>query len=235
MYKSKTLLLFLVCALTYATSLTLRTNTKAPHDDQDWANLARYRDSNAELAKLPAGTNEVIFMGASVIDFWTKNGDFFPGKPYVDRGISGQITAQNLVRFRPDAINLKPKVILILCGSNDIAANLPLETMANNIMSMTDLALANKIHVVLSSLTPVCGAIVADRPPEKIMAYNAWLKSYAQQAGVVFVDMYSPLIGSDGLFRQDLTIDCLHPNKAGYAIMEPYALEAIKKAEGIQL
>jgi len=227
--------LFLVCTLTYAASLTLRANTNAPHDDQDWANLARYRDSDAELAKLPAGTNEVIFMGASVVEFWTKNGDFFPGKPYVNRGIAGQITAQNLVRFRPDAINLKPKVILILCGSNDISANLTLENMGNNIMSMTELALANKIKIVLSSLTPVCGAIVADRPPEKIMAYNAWLKSYAEQAGVVFVDMYSPLIGPDGLFRQDLTIDCLHPNKAGYAIMAPRALDAIKKAEGIQL
>jgi len=234
MLNSRVVLLFFVCTLTYAASLTLRANTNAPHNDQDWANLARYRDSDAELAKLPAGTNEVIFMGASVIDFWTTNGDFFPGKPYVNRGISGQITAQNLVRFRPDAINLKPKVILILCGSNDIATNLTLESMGNNIMSMTELALANKIKVVLSGLTPVCGAIVADRPPEKVMAYNAWLKSYAAQAGVVFVDMYSPLIGPDGLFRQDLTIDCLHPNKAGYAIMSTYALDAIKKAEGIQ-
>jgi len=233
MFQGKSLLLFIVCGLTFAATLTLR--PKTPRADQDWADLARYRDSDAELEKLPAGSNEVIFMGASVIDYWTKNGDFFPGKPYVNRGIAGQITAQNLVRLRPDAINLQPKVILILCGSNDIAANLTLENMANNAMSMTDLALANKIKVVLASLTPVCGAVVAERPPERIMAYNAWLKSYAEQAGVVFVDVYSPLIGPDGLFRQNLTIDCLHPNKDGYAIMSTPILEAIKKAEGIQI
>jgi len=200
-------------------------------DKIDWGNLARYADANAELEKLPAGSNEVIFIGASVIDYWSKNGVFFPGKPYVNRGIGGQITGQCLIRFRADVINLKPKAVVILVGSNDLLYSVPSRVMQENIISMVELARAHGIKVVLASLPPVCGSVVDMRPPAKIMEYNLWMKGYAEKAGVVFLDFYnSPLLGSDGLLRQDLSVDCLHPNAAGYEIMTPLSEDAIRKA-----
>jgi len=229
----KVLVLFalvVLCSAGFIPQVLLSPPVPKVKDQNDWGNLARYADSNAELEKLPAGSNEVIFIGASVIDWWTKNGAFFPGKPYVNRGIAGQITGQCLVRFRSDVINLKPRAVVILVGSNDIAASLPSRIMQGNVISMVELARANLIKVVLASLTPVCGSVVDSRPPEKILEHNAWLKSYAQKQGIVYVDLYTPLIGPDGLFRKDLNLDCLHPNAAGYEIMAPLSEDAIKKA-----
>lgn len=204
---------------------------------QDWANLARYRDDNAKLAPPSSGETRVVFMGDSITDGWGRHyGTFFPGKPYVNRGISGQTTPQMLVRFRPDVVNLKPKAVVILAGTNDIAGNTgpeSLEDIENNLMSMADLAHANGIKVVLSSLTPVCDYIKPQterRPPEKIVALNQWIKSYSQKDGDVYLDYYSATIDDRGMFKKELTFDGLHPNTAGYDVMGPLAEEAIRQA-----
>ncbi len=178
-----------------------------------------------------------MFMGDSITDFWgRRGGPFFPGKPYINRGISGQVTPQMLVRFRQDVIDLKPKVVVILAGTNDIGGSLgpiPEEATKNNLISMAELARAGNIRVVLSSLTPVCDSIqpqTAKRPPEKIMALNDWIKNYAAQHKIVYLDYYSHMIDNNGMLRGDLTVDCLHPNQAGYDVMAPLAEQAIKKA-----
>src|SRR5689334_1304564 len=137
-----------------------RTAEPPKHDPtQDWPNLARYRDENAKLAPPAPGENRVVFMGDSITDAWGRQyGQFFPGKPYVNRGISGQTTPQMLIRFRPDVIDLKPKIVVILAGTNDIAGNTgpePLEEIEGNLTSMAELARANGIKIVLCSLTPV--------------------------------------------------------------------------------
>jgi len=203
---------------------------------KDWANLARYRDANAGLAA-PAGENRVVFMGDSITDGWGRRyGEFFPGKPYVNRGISGQTTPQMLIRFRPDVIALHPKVVVILAGTNDIAGNtgpMTLEAIEDNLVSMTELAKANNIRVVLSSVMPVCDYIrpqTAQRPPEKIVALNAWIKDYAAKNGLVYLDYYSAMLDDKQMFRQELTYDGLHPNAAGYEVMMPLADKAIAAA-----
>jgi lysophospholipase L1-like esterase len=204
---------------------------------QDWADLSRYRDANVKLPPPAAGENRVVFMGDSITDGWGRHyGAFFPGKPYVNRGISGQTTPQMLVRFRPDVVNLQPKVVVILAGTNDIAGNTGLESLEDiegNIMSMAELAHANSIKVVLSSLTPVCDYIKPQterRPPEKIVALNEWIKGYCQKTGDVYLDYYSATIDDHKMFKKDLTFDGLHPNTAGYDVMTPLAEEAIRQA-----
>ena len=203
----------------------------------DWPNLHRYRDADAQLPPPAAGEKRVVFMGDSITDIWGRHyGKFFPGKPYVNRGISGQTTPQMLIRFRPDAIALKPKVVVILAGTNDIAGNTgptTLEAIEDNFVSMTELAQANKIRVVLASLTPVCDYIKPQterRPPEKIIALNSWLKEYAAKHHCVYLDYYSAMVDDKGMLKQDLTFDGLHPNDAGYAVMGPLAEKAIAQA-----
>jgi len=203
----------------------------------DWANLARYRDDNAKVAPPAAGEERVVFMGDSITDGWGRRyGKFFPGKPYINRGISGQTTPQMLIRFRPDAIALKPKAVVILAGTNDIAANTgpeSLEDIENNLMSMADLATANGIRVVLSSVMPVCDYIRPQtdrRPPAKIVALNGWMKDYAAKNGFVYLDYYSAMLDENGMLKRDLTYDGLHPNDAGYAVMGPLAQQAIDTA-----
>ncbi|HLK21242.1 MAG TPA: SGNH/GDSL hydrolase family protein [Bryobacteraceae bacterium] len=205
----------------------------------DWPNLARYHDANASLAPAAADENRVVFLGDSITDAWGRqHGHFFPGKPYVNRGISGQTTPQMLIRFRPDVIALKPKVVVILAGTNDIAGNtgpMTLEMIKDNITSMGELAQANHIKVVLSSVMPVCDYIkpqMARRPPEKIVALNAWIKDYAAKNGFVYLDYYSAMLDDRDLFRKELTYDGLHPNDAGYDVMEPLAEKAIAAALG---
>ena len=204
---------------------------------RDWANLSRYHDENAKLS--PSAPNElrVVFMGDSITDSWGRQyGQFFPGKPYVNRGISGQTTPQMLIRFRPDVIQLKPKVVVILAGTNDIAGNTGPETMddiENNLTSMADLAHSNGIRVVLASLTPVCDYIkpqTEHRPPDKIVALNKWIKSYCNKQGDTYLDYYSATIDAHQMFRRELTYDGLHPNAAGYEVMGPLAEKAISQA-----
>lgn len=201
---------------------------------QDWPNLARYHEDNAKLA---SKENEVVFMGDSITDGWGRRyGEFFPGKAYVNRGISGQTTPQMLIRFRPDVIDLKPKVVVILAGTNDIAGNtgpMSLEQIEENLMSMSDLARFHNIKVVLSSVMPVTDAIKPQterRPPAQIVALNDWMKKYAADNGLVYLDYYSAMADENGMFKKDLTYDGLHPNAAGYAVMGPLAEKAIEKA-----
>ncbi|HEV8042641.1 MAG TPA: SGNH/GDSL hydrolase family protein [Bryobacteraceae bacterium] len=203
----------------------------------DWPNLARYHDENAHLAPAAADENRVVFMGDSITDSWGRqHGQFFPGKPYVNRGISGQTTPQMLIRFRPDVIALKPKVVVFLAGTNDIAGNtgpMTLDAIEDNLASMAELATANNIRVVLSSVLPVCDYIKPQterRPPEKVIALNAWIKDYAARNGFVYLDYYSAMLDDKQMFRKELTYDGLHPNDAGYEVMGPLAEKAIAAA-----
>ncbi|HET9743317.1 MAG TPA: SGNH/GDSL hydrolase family protein [Terriglobales bacterium] len=204
---------------------------------RDWANLARYRDDDAKLPLPAANENRVVFMGDSITDGWGRGrGQFFPGKAYINRGISGQTTPQMLVRFRQDVLNLKPKVVVTLAGTNDIAGNTGpemLEEIEGYLTSMSQLAKTNGIRVVLASLTPVCDYIMPQtvhRPPEKIIALNQWIKSYAAKNHFVYLDYYSSMVDDKGMLKKELTYDGLHPNDAGYAVMGPLAQKAIDKA-----
>jgi len=201
---------------------------------KDWPDLARYRDANSQVLPLAPEEDRVVFMGDSITDSWgRKNGKFFPGKPYVNRGISGQTTPQMLIRFRPDVIALRPKVVVILAGTNDIAGNTgptTLEAIEGNLISMAELARANGIRVVLASLLPVCDYIrpqTPRRPTEKILAVNAWMKDYAAKNGFIYLDYYSAMLDDNKMFKQELTYDGLHPNDAGYEVMAPLAEKAI--------
>jgi len=203
----------------------------------DWPNLARYHDADQNTPPPAAGENRVVFMGDSITDGWGKGqAEFFPGKPYINRGISGQTTPQMLIRFRPDVIALKPKVVVTLAGTNDLAGNTGPETLDNiedNLTSMSELAKANGIRVVLSSVMPVCDALgphTARRPPQQIVALNQWIKSYAAKNGFVYLDYYSAMVDNSGLLKTDLTKDCLHPNDAGYRVMAPLAERAVAEA-----
>ncbi len=206
---------------------------------QDWANLSRYRADNAKVGAPAAGEDRVVFMGDSITDAWGRGrGEFFPGKPYINRGISGQTTPQMLIRFRPDVIALKPKVVVILAGTNDIAGNTgpeTLEEIEGNLASMSQLAQANGIRVVLSSVTPVCDYIKPQtdhRPPDKIIALNAWIKDYCSRNGFTYLDYYPAMLDDNKMLKKELTGDGLHPNAAGYEIMGPLALKAIETALG---
>jgi lysophospholipase L1-like esterase len=204
---------------------------------QDWANLSRYRKDNSLLPFPGPDENRVVFMGDSITDFWGRQrGTFFPGKPYINRGISGQTTPQMLVRFRSDVIALQPKVVVILGGTNDIAGNTGPETVEEiegYLQSMAQLATANNIKVVLSAVMPVCDYIQPQtnrRPPEKIVTLNAWIKLYCSQNHLVYLDYYSATVDDRNMLRKDLTYDGLHPNAAGYEVMSPLAEQAIETA-----
>ncbi len=208
---------------------------------RDWADVGRYRDDNRTLAPAATGDARVVFMGDSITEFWPRRARFFPGKPYVDRGISGQTTPQMLVRFRPDVIELKPKVVVILAGTNDIAGNtgpMSNEDIRRNLASMSELARAHNIRVVLSSILPVSASHTAPgapsqttlRPMARITALNDWIKRYAGAEGHVYLDYFSLMTDASGLLRPDLSEDDLHPNAKGYAVMAPLAEAAIAEA-----
>jgi acyl-CoA thioesterase-1 len=201
-------------------------------DNQDWAQLIVYNVSDAILSKFPAGTNEVIFLGDSITDSWNLT-NWFPGRQYINRGISGQTTPQMLVRLREDVIDLKPKAIHILAGTNDLAGNTgfePLEIMQKNFESITELAQIHNIKVIIASVTPVCGNMVVSRPPEKILALNKWIKEYCASKSLIYLDYFSHMIGPDGLLIPSIASDCLHPLANGYDIMAPLAQAAINEA-----
>ena len=204
----------------------------------DFGELARYRDADAALNPPAAGEKRVIFFGDSITDFWKLN-QYFPGKPYLNRGISGQTTPQMLVRFRQDVVDLKPSVVVILAGTNDIAGNTGperLEDIEADYASMAEIAKAHNIKVVFSSVMPVHNYtpesqdLFAERSPKKIIELNGWLKNYCARSHCVYLDYFSAMADDKGLMRRDLADDGLHPNAAGYKLMAPLAENAIQKA-----
>jgi lysophospholipase L1-like esterase len=202
----------------------------------DWAALGHFRQANADLAAPAAGENRVVFMGNSITAGWARVfATHFAGKSYVGRGISGQTTPQMLVRFRQDVIALKPKVVVILAGTNDIAGNTgpsTIEMIEDNLASMTDLAQANGIRVVLVSVLPVFEYPWRKglEPAPKIIALNAWLKQFAASKGAVYLDLHTPMADERQGLRADLSGDGVHPNAAGFALMSPLAERAIGEA-----
>jgi lysophospholipase L1-like esterase len=210
----------------------------------DWAQLARYREANTTVASPGNDQVRVVFMGDSITDGWQlpQFGGFFPGKPYIDRGIGGQTTPQMLLRFRPDVISLEPRVVVILGGTNDIAGNtgqMTLEETEGNLASMSELAHVHGIRVVLSSLTPVSDLTTPDgkkivqtlhRPSQKILALNEWIKKYAAEHDDVYLDYFPAMADDKGFLKSELTNDGLHPNGAGYAVMAPLAEKAVEEA-----
>jgi lysophospholipase L1-like esterase len=211
---------------------------------KDWAQLARYRDDNTKLGQPAKDRQRVVFMGDSITDSWDSPnmGGFFPGKPYVNRGISGQTTPQMLIRFRPDVIDLKPGVVVILAGTNDLAGNTgptTLEAIEANLVSMAELARANGIRVVFASVLPVSDYELRDgkpitqtvrRPPEQIIALNNWMKDYAARNHHIYLDYFSAMVDAKGFLKDELSNDGLHPNAQGYTVMNPLAEAAIQSS-----
>lgn len=206
----------------------------------DWPQLARYREENARLAPPAAGERRVVFYGDSITDSWGRRGDetkFFPGKPYVNRGISGQTTAQMLVRFEQDVVHLKPAVVVILAGTNDLAGNTglaSLEMIEDNFQAMVAIAKASGIRVVLASVLPATDYPWRRglQPAAKIKTLNAWMKTYAGQNGCVYLDYHSAMSNAAGGLDPKLAEDGVHPTAAGYAVMAPLAERAIEEALG---
>jgi len=202
----------------------------------DWPRLARYRQANAELGSPKPGEQRVVFYGNSITDSWARYFDAqFPGKPYVGRGISGQTTPQLLVRFRQDVIELKPAAVVILAGTNDIAGNTGPSTQAMieaNFASMVELAKANGIRVVLASVLPAFDYPWRPgvEPAAKIVALNEWLKRYAAEHDVVYLDYWSAMADARQGLRAELSSDGVHPNERGYQLMAPLAERAIAQA-----
>lgn len=203
----------------------------------DWAGLRRYREANA---KVPApGDQEVrvVFMGDSITDAWiSRRPEFFSSNPYFDRGISGQTSPQMLIRFRPDVINLKPKVVVILAGTNDLAGNTgpmtPEETLGN-LISMTELAKSNGIRVVLSSVLPATifpWRKTEGNPADRIISINAMIKDYAEKNGCVYLDYYTAMVNDEKGLKAEYAEDAVHPNAAGYDVMATLAQKAIELA-----
>ncbi len=211
---------------------------------QDWPNLARYQEANMKLALPATDENRVVFMGDSITDLWDDPGygGFFPGQPYVNRGISGQTTPQMLIRFRPDVIELKPKVVVILAGTNDIAGNTgptTLDAIEDNIRSMVELAHQNGIRVVLASLLPVSDYEQRDgkqivqtvrRPPAKIQALNQQLKELARAMNLIYLDYFTAMVDEKGFLKGELSNDGLHADAKGYEVMKPLVEAAIAAA-----
>ena len=204
----------------------------------DFGQLGRYRDANAALAPPEAGESRVVFLGDSITDYW-KLPDYFPGKPYINRGIDGQTTPEMLVRFRQDVIDLHPKVLVVLAGTNDIAGvtgpalN---EDIEANYASMAELARAHRILMVFASILPVhnytqnAEESFALRPRDRILALNRWLRDYCAKNRFVYLDYFSALVDERGMLKRALADDGLHPTDAGYKIMAPLAEKAIQKA-----
>lgn len=206
-----------------------------PAWEVEWAYLSRYHGDNQRLAPPAPGESRVVFYGDSITEGWGTGAGFFPGKPYLNRGISGQTTAQMLVRFRQDVIGLKPAVVLILAGTNDIAGNggpTTLEAIGNNLKSMAELGRANGIRVVLASVLPAYDYPWRRglQPAGKIVELNHWIAGYCAANHLVYLDYYSAMVDGRGGMKAGLALDGVHPNAAGYAVMAPLAEQAIREA-----
>ena len=202
---------------------------------QDWANLKRFQQENSELMLAKAHEHRVVFMGNSITEGWLSiRPEFFKNKPYVNRGISGQTTPQMLLRFRQDVIHLKPSTVVLLAGINDIAENTgpsTIEMIANNIVSMAELAKANHINVIICSVLPANKFPWREglKPAEKVIKLNALLQSYSKKHKLAYVDYYSAMVNESHGLKKELGEDGIHPNKNGYLIMEPILEKAIKE------
>jgi lysophospholipase L1-like esterase len=208
----------------------------------DWPQLKRYREPNSKVVPPAKNEDRVVFMGDSITDGW-RLAESFPGKPYVNRGISGQTTPQMLIRFRPDVLALNPKVAVILAGTNDLAGNTgptTLDMIEDNLASMAELARAHGIRLVVASVLPVSdyghnreGKPInqtTQRPPEQIKTLNEWVKRYCADNKLVYLDYFSALVDHKGMLKEGLSDDGLHPNVKGYAVMAPLAEQAIGAA-----
>lgn len=200
---------------------------------QDWANLEHFKKQNMELSSPKSGENRVVFMGNSITIGWLNlRPEYFKNKPYVNRGISGQTTPQMLLRFRQDVIDLKPSVVVILAGINDIAQNtgpITLEEIAGNIFSMTELAKENSIQVILCSVLPAFDFPWRPGldPATKVVKLNKMIESYAKKNQITFVDYFESMADASNGLKKDLGDDGVHPNAKGYKIMEPLLEKAI--------
>jgi len=246
----------LICAVAFLSALIVSAqrqaaipSTGAPGLDQyrasriaiytdDFGELSRYREADAKLKPPAAGENRVVFLGDSITDYW-KLADYFPGKPYINRGVDGQTTPQMLVRFRQDVISLHPTMLVVLAGTNDLAGVTgPArdEDIEANYASMAELARLHHIRVVFASLLPVnnytddAKESFALRPRERILALNIWLKNFCTRNGFVYLDYFSAVVDDKGLLKRNLSDDGLHPNAAGYKIMAPLAEKAIAES-----
>jgi len=202
----------------------------------DWNQLGRYHADNLKLMAQPPDPQRVVFMGDSITDGW-KLPQYFPDKPYVNRGISGQTTPQMLVRMFEDVINLRPAVLVIFAGTNDIARNTGPETIEmveENFQAMTELAQLHAIKVVLCALTPVSDygprKMTEARPPADILKLNAWLKDYAARSHAIYADYFAALVDDKGMLKDGFSRDGLHPNDKGYELLAPVAAAAIQQA-----
>jgi lysophospholipase L1-like esterase len=203
---------------------------------QDWNQIGRYHADDEQLMAASADPRRVVFLGDSITDGWNL-AQYFPGKPYVNRGISGQTTPQMLVRMYPDVIDLKPAALIILAGTNDVARNTGPETLTmieENFQAMAELARAHQIKVIFCLLTPISDYTehkqTEHRPPADILKLNAWLKDYAAKTQATIADYYSALLDEQGMLKAGFSDDGLHPNAKGYQLMAPVAQAAIDKA-----
>ncbi|MBV8436802.1 MAG: SGNH/GDSL hydrolase family protein [Silvibacterium sp.] len=218
-------------------SLERYRETMIPTYMNDFGQLARHREANGALGAPKAGERRVVFFGDSITDGWHLD-QYFPGKGYINRGISGQTTSQMLLRFHQDVINLQPAIVVILAGTNDIAGNtgpIALPDIEANFTSMAEVARANGVKMIVSSVTPVhnytphAQNFFLQRDPSKILALNAWLKDYSTKNGLIYLDYFSAMVDDRGLLRENLATDGLHPVDAGYKIMSSLAEDAIEQ------
>lgn len=202
---------------------------------QDWPNLSKYQEENAQLKPIAPGEKRIVLMGDSITEFWsTTDSEYFIGKPYLNRGISGQTTPQMLLRFRADVIDLKPSAVVILAGINDIAGNtgpVTLQMITNNIFSMVELAHANHIKVILCSVLPAYDFPWKpnQNPAQKVVDLNKMIKNYADAKGILYLDYFSAMRDERDGLKSAYSGDGVHPNKLGYQIMAPLAEKAIKE------
>lgn len=227
---------FILVTVTVATlSSQARAADTRPVWEREWAYLSKYREANAQLPPPAPGEQRVVFMGDSITEGWASATDFFSRYHFVGRGISGQTTSQMLVRFRQDVIDLKPAVVVILAGTNDIAGNggeTTLDAIENNLQSMAELARFNHIRVVLASILPAIDYPWRRglEPAPKIVAVNRWIADYCARMGFVYLDYYSAMADKSGGLPGELSKDGVHPTPAGFAIMAPLAEQAIAQA-----
>ena len=216
--------------------LRTRRNRSATADPN---NLKRYAEADSKMLP-PTKPPRVVFLGDSITDAWRLN-EYFTGRDFINRGIGGQTTLQMLARFRQDVASLNPKLVVVLGGTNDIAAGISPNQIEDNLTTIGDLAKAHGIKPVFASILPVSDyhkdadpryEMTANRPPATIQAINSWIKSYCQSQGFVYMDYYSVMIDSAGRMQSDLSDDGLHPNAKGYRVMSPVALEAIGRVLG---